>query len=160
LRFASWHARDFTLGGWADKDLAKLTVRDSLVNRHFSDTFACLTTEHGETVPFSLFGNVHDLLLELLEFQVKVRALSVVIGIVDCLDGQLTHALQHVSDFVGRTFSGLNKGDRVACITHRLVQAADLMRHACGDGHTCCVIASRVDAFACRQLLHRRIDFF
>ena len=76
------------------------------------------------------------MLFQLLEFKVQVTALLVVVGVIGGLDGQLTHALQHVSDLVGCTLSSLNQCDGVACIAHRLIQASNLMRHAGGNGHT------------------------
>ena len=84
---------------------------------------------------------MNDLLLQLLEFQVQVTALLVVIGVVGGLDGQLTHALQHVGDFVGRALSGLNQCDGVTRIAHGLVQAAYLLRHTGGNGHTGGIVA-------------------
>ena len=116
-------------------------LRDGLINRLDADTLACAAIQHGETVPLSVVSNLNDLFLQLLEFKVQITALFVVIGVVGGLDGQLTHALHHVSDFVGRALRGLNQRDGVTCITHGLVQAAYLVRHTGGNGHTGGIVA-------------------
>ena len=117
--------------------------------------FASLAIQHGETIPLGVVGDLNNLLLQLLELQVQVTALSIVIGVIDCLDGQLTHALHHVRDFVGRALGGLDQGDRVTCIANRLIQTANLVRHACGNGHASCIVPGGVDPLTGRQLLHR-----
>ena len=114
----------------------------------------CFTTQEWKAVPFCVVSNLDNLLLELLKLQVQITALGVIVGIVDRLDRQLTHALQHIGDFVGRAFSGLDQANSIACISNRLVQTAYLMRHPCGNGHTGSIIPCGIDALACRQLLH------
>jgi len=95
-----------------------------------------------------------NLLFQLLEFQIQITAVRIGVGIVDSLNSELTHALHHVRDFVGRTFSRLNQVDGIARVAHRLIQASDLMCHTRCDRQARGVISRRVDALACRQLLH------
>ena len=86
--------------------------------------------EDWERVPLRHVGNTNNFLLQLLEFEVQVTALCVVVRIVNRLNRELTHALHHVRDGVCRPFSGLNQRDCVACVPDRLIQTANLLRHA------------------------------
>ena len=118
-----------------------MILRGHFKYRHLTDALACRAVHDGESIPFGVVGDLHNLLLELLELQVQVAALRVVIGVVDCLDGQFTHALHHVCDFVGRAFCRLDQVNGITRITHGLVQAANLLRHSGGNGHTGGVIS-------------------
>ena len=116
-------------------------IRSGFVNRLNAHTLTCAAIQHGEAVPLGVVCNLDNLLLQLLEFKVQVTALLVVVGVVGGLNGQLTHALHHVSDFVGRALRGLNQCDGVTRIAHGLVQAAYLVRHSSGNGHTGGIVA-------------------
>ena len=73
-------------------------------------------------------------MFELLKLGVQVATLLYGVGVIDGLDREFAHALQHVRDLRRCTLSRLHERDRVAGISHGLVQAADLLRHAGGNG--------------------------
>ena len=72
---------------------------------------------------------MNDLGFELLEFQIQIATLRIVVRIIDCLNGQLTHTFHHVRDFVGRPLSCLNQRNAVSRISNRLIQTTNLIRH-------------------------------
>ena len=89
-------------------------------------------------------------MFELLEFQVKVTALFVGVGVVDCLNREFTHAHHHVGDFVGRALRRLNQGDSVTRIANRHIQTANLVGHARGNRHAGRIVSGGIDPFAGR----------
>ena len=98
---------------------------------------------------------MYDFSLKLLEFEIEIATLRIIVGVVDCLNRQLTHALHHVRDFVGRTLGCLNQRDGIPRVADRLIQAANLVGHPRRDGQTSRIVGGGVDPFARRQLCHR-----
>ena len=96
------------------------------------------------------------MLLELLEFLIEIAPLLIGIGIVDRLNRQFAHPLEHRRYFVGGTFSRLNQGNRIPRIAHRLVKRLNLLRDSRGDGHPGGVILGGVNPLSGGQLLHCR----
>nr|WP_233254474.1 hypothetical protein [Limnohabitans sp. 2KL-51] len=107
------------------------------------------------TVEFGGGGNAFNFSLELNNFVIQSDSVGIVVGAVDRLHGQFTHALQDVGDFVHGAFTRLHQRDAVVGVANGHVQAASLGFHSGGNGQACCVVFGAVDALARGQLLHR-----
>ena len=101
-------ARNCACGGGINHDLAKLALGSGFIYGALANALPYLTIQDREPVPLGGVGDANDFLLQLLEFQVKVTTLLTGVGIVNRLDGQLAHSLEHVRHFHRRALGHLD----------------------------------------------------
>ena len=106
-----------------------MTIRRNPLNQRRANRLTSRSVQDREAVPLGVIGNLHDLLLQLLELKIQITALIIAIRIVDRFDRQFAHALQRVGHLLGRALGGLHQRNRVAGVTHRLPQRLDLLGH-------------------------------
>ena len=105
----------------------KLSVARCPDHRNRSHLLPGRTVEDRKSVPLRGVGDLHDLLLQCLKFLIKIATLFVCVGIVNRLDRQLSHALEHAGNLVCCTFGRLNQRDGVTGITNRLAKCLNLL---------------------------------
>ena len=95
-----------------------------------------------------LLADTLDLEGELVGLLLDCGALGVCVGAVGALEGEGSHALEHVGDFLGGALSGLAHGDAVVRVAVALGQAIDLGGHTGRDLKAGGIILGRVDSLA------------
>ena len=124
------------------------TVGTNLEGENARTRTTARAVKHIRAVPLGLGGDDADLRRKGLKFEIKVRAIIGVIGVIGGLNREFTHAQQHVRDLLGGPLSGLDQRNAVVCIANSLVQTADLRGEPGADSHTRHVVNGIVDTLA------------
>ena len=130
LPLSAIRTSESSCSGWVDKNIALKVNRGGLVNGNLTYALTGRAIKHLKAVPLGHLGNTNNLLFQLLKLKVEVATVFVAVGVVNGLNGKLTHALHHVGEFARCPFGSLNKRDGIARIAHGLVQGPNLRCHA------------------------------
>ena len=117
------------------------------------------TVDDVHTVEGGVRSNAVDFGNQLVGLCRKLRTVKTSVCVVGRLNRQLAKTLQHVTNFLVRTFCCVQQVLRVSGVTNRLVQTHDLRSHFFSNRHTSRVIFSSIDTQTRRQASHCSFEF-